>query len=95
MRPDREAWTWRRVITALLGSVMLAWFFGGMYLYPDAPLHPCASNGFCGKQGQPHSRLEFEHFMMWQSTLTWLWPTGMIVLAMLNWEKIQARQRLK
>jgi hypothetical protein len=87
--------TWQRLLTVVLGSVMFVWFFGGLYLYPDAPLHPCASNGFCGKQGQPHSQLEFEHFQVWQSTLTWIWPIGMIVLAMLNWDRIQARRRAK
>jgi len=74
---------------------MFIWFFGGLYFYPDAPLHPCTSHGFCGKQGQPHSQLDFNHFTIWQSTLTWLWPIGMIVLAMLNWDTIQAGRRTK
>lgn len=90
----KEPWTWRRVTSLLLAAVMFTWFFSGMYLYPDAPLHPCAANGFCGKQGQPHSQLDFEHFMVWQSVLTWLWPLGIIVLAMLNWERIRSGRKL-
>jgi len=82
---------WRRSVSIVVMVVMGVWFFGGMYLYPDAPLHVCAEHGYCGKQGQPHTQKEFEDFTVWENALQWGWPIGMIALFLLHRDKIRMR----
>jgi hypothetical protein len=67
---------------------MLAIFFGGIALYPDAPLHECSGiSGYCGKQGQPHTAADYHRFMVWQTALFVTWPIGFIAIAILKWIK--------
>jgi hypothetical protein len=82
---------WRRSVSIVIASAMGLWFFGGMWLYPDAPLHACVEHGYCGKQGQPHSQREFEHFRVWETGLQWAWPIGIIALFVLNKDRIRMR----
>jgi hypothetical protein len=84
----------RKTSTALILAVMLTWLFGGFALYPDAPIHRCAGqldqthkDGYCGKQGQPHTADQYAHFRVWESVLLWLWPVGMCALALLKMEQ--------
>jgi hypothetical protein len=66
-------------------------FCYGLLNYPDAPIHPCVASNFCGKQGQPHTENEYHQFSVWESLLAWSWPSGMLVLFLLNREKIRRR----
>jgi hypothetical protein len=52
-------------------------------------IRPCADlashpYGYCGKQGQSHTQIDFHDFELWQTGLFCLWPSGMIVLALLR-----------
>jgi hypothetical protein len=62
----------------------------GLVRFPDAPLHACVDHGYCGK---PHTEREFEAFEIWQNTLFWVWRVGMIVLYILNRDRIRSRGR--
>jgi hypothetical protein len=65
----------------------------GLVRFSDAPLHTCVDHGYCGKQGQPHTQREFETFEIWQNTLSWVWPIGMVVLYVLNRDRIRQSGR--
>jgi hypothetical protein len=84
---------WRRNASAVIGAMMLILFGYGLVRFPDAPLHACVDHGYCGKQGQPHTEREFEAFEIWQNTLFWVWPVGMLVLYILNRDRIRSRGR--
>ncbi len=68
-------------------AVMAVYFFGGLAMFPDAPIHRCEEGrnyayanhpgGFCGKQGQAHTAADFRRFEVWQNNLFWLWAIGM------------------
>ena len=83
-----------KTLTRIVVGVMLTWFFGGILLYSDAPIHLCNPranylytvhpDGYCGKQGQPHTALDFQRFTLWQDVLFWLWPLGMCALIILR-----------
>jgi hypothetical protein len=74
----------RRIVTALITAGMLGVFSYGLLRFPDAPLHPCGLDSYCGKQGQPHSEKEYRAFVLWQSTLEWTWLPGMLALLLLT-----------
>jgi len=73
---------------------MATWFIGGMVIFYDNQIHRCDpkvdylySNhlyGYCGKQGQSHTQIDFHNFELWQTGLFCLWPSGMIVVALLR-----------
>jgi hypothetical protein len=84
---------WRRNASIVIAIMMGILFAYGLIRYPDAPLHPCAEHGFCGKQGQAHTQQEFEGFDRWQNTLFWVWPIGMAALYILNRDRFRARLR--
>jgi hypothetical protein len=65
---------------------MLAIFSYGQYRFPDAPIQKCGS-AYCGKQGQPHTKKEFEDFELWETTLMWSWPLGFLALFLLREKK--------
>jgi hypothetical protein len=83
----------RRNASAVIGTIMLILFVYGLVRFPDAPLHTCVDHGYCGKQGQPHTQREFEAFEIWQNTLFWIWPIGMVALYVLNRDRIRSRGR--
>ena len=96
----KHQWTSKRTIAArymlisLIVAVMVAWFIGGIFLYPDAPIHACNQEnkyfylnhpfGYCGKQGQSHTEVDFRRFEFWQIILFCLWPSGMGAVAILG-----------
>jgi hypothetical protein len=79
----------RTTVTCLVLAYMLTLFGYGLVKYPDAPLHPCSSAGYCGKQGQPHGMEQYERFRSWQAAFEWSWPIGMLALYLLNQGKFQ------
>ena len=76
-------------VAAMMGILLIY----GVIRFPDAPLQACSDHGYCGKQGQPHSRRQFEEFEIWQNTLFWVWPIGMLALYVLNRDRIRSRNR--
>ena len=50
----------RFIFALFLLASMLCYFFYGVARFPDAPIEPCGTNQYCGKQGQPHTLDEFE-----------------------------------
>ena len=55
-------------------------FIYGMIRYPDAPIS--AQDGkFLGKQGQPHTRVDFEEFSHWERALWIAWPAMFAMFA--------------
>jgi hypothetical protein len=82
----------RTALTVVIMGYMIILFTYGLVRYPDAPIHPCITAGYCGKQGQPHTQQQYRQFLTWQSTLEWSWPFGMLALFFLNREKIRLRR---
>jgi hypothetical protein len=72
-----------------------AWCAGclmyGIIFFVDAPIRqstpqePCANTEFCGKGGTPHTREEFEAFMVWQKVLLLSWLLGVPTLWIASW----------
>jgi hypothetical protein len=65
----------------------VVWFVGGFVLFPDTPIHACGT-AYCGKQGQPHSRSDFEHHNIWKLGLTFGWPLMFVAGLWLNRGKL-------
>jgi hypothetical protein len=84
---------WRRNASIVVAAMMGILFAYGLIRFPDAPLHVCGDNVYCGKQGQPRTQRQFESFEIWQNTLFWVWPIGMLVLYVLNRDRIRSRGR--
>jgi hypothetical protein len=82
----------RTGLTVVIMGYMIILFTYGLVRYPDAPIHPCITAGYCGKQGQPRTQREYTEFLTWQSALEWSWPFGMLALFFLNREKIRFRR---
>lgn len=81
----------RSALTYLVLAYMFTLFGYGLIAYPDAPLHPCTSVGYCGKQGQLHTQRQYERFLGWQAAFEWSWPIGMLALYLLNQDRFQRR----
>jgi hypothetical protein len=77
-------------LAVLLYLLVLLGF--GLVRYPDAPLEPCLTSSFCGKQGQPHTEQEYRQFLTWQALLEWTWIPGVLVLFFLNRARIRRRR---
>lgn len=85
----------RRVVLALVMTIMLGWFWAGMALFPDGPIEPCDPSadylytdhplGYCGKQGQSHTFTDFTRFKFWESVLMACWPLGIIAALLLGY----------
>jgi hypothetical protein len=84
---------WRRNASIVIAAVMGILFAYGLIRFPDAPLHACGDTSYCGKQGQLHTQRQFESFEIWENTLFWVWPIGMLVLYILNRDRIRSRGR--
>jgi hypothetical protein len=74
----------RKIAIVSVLAAMLALFAYGLARFPDAPLHPCGSNRYCGKQGQPHTEKQYRDFVLWQGTLKWTWLPGILALGLLS-----------
>ena len=51
-------------------------FIYGVVRFPDAPIHPCGVDQYCGKQNQPHTKERFEEFLTWEGALIVAAPFG-------------------
>jgi hypothetical protein len=76
--------TTRKTLGLLLFVGMVGFFFYGQFRYPDAPIHPCGVNAYCGKQGQPRMPSEFRQLERWSNTLQWTWAASLIVVGLLR-----------
>lgn len=79
-----------KAAAAVIVAIMLVFFLYGMVRFPDGPIHPCGRNRYCGKQGQPHTLQQYRAYELWDTTLLYLWPAGLISLVLLNksrWRK--------
>jgi hypothetical protein len=76
----------------VVAAYMMVLLGYGFVRYPDAPLHPCGVHDYCGKQGQRHTANEFAQFQAWQTMLEWTWIPGMVVLYLLNRDRIRQRR---
>jgi len=81
----------RKIFSTIVMAYMILLFSYGLLRYPDAPIHPCGTSGFCGKQGQPHTEADYRQFLVWDSLLAWTWMPGLLVLGLLNRDKIRWR----
>ena len=70
----------RRTVAIMLASIAMIWFVGGFVLFPDMPIHPCGV-GYCGKQGQPRTALDFERYRIWDAVSMW----GGLILVVGAW----------
>jgi hypothetical protein len=77
----------RKIVSGAIGIVMLCVFVYGMVRFPDAPIHPCGHESYCGKQSQTHSHEEYVAFTEWNTTLFCVWPFGLLSLFLLNRRK--------
>ncbi len=50
-----------------MASVTWVFFMYGIVRFYDGPIHPCAEHGYCGKQGQPHTRADYDAEMWWET----------------------------
>ncbi len=62
-----------RTLVGAFIAIGFVWFFLGMGKFPDAPIRRCGLS-YCGKQGQPHSKIDFERFSLWETGLEFGWP---------------------
>jgi hypothetical protein len=84
--PFRRYW-----LVYVIGAWCIGVFLYGIVFFIDAPLHentsqtPCVKAEFCGKGGTPHTREEFESFLIWQNTLILSWLFGVPTLWIASW----------
>jgi hypothetical protein len=62
---------------------MALYFFGGIFAFPNAPYRSCPS-GYCDKAGMSHTLTQYQHQKLWELGLIGLWPTGILVLYLIN-----------
>jgi hypothetical protein len=66
----------------LIGS--FTWFFYGSYRFYDGPISLCGENKYCGKQGQIHSKEDYDSFIFWKNTSFPSHLVSMIIIYLLN-----------
>jgi len=74
----------------------------GFVLYPDAPIHPCGVNQFCGKRDQLRTEEQYRKFVAWEQALLISVPFGFLAgfilerrsrrRASLAWDRLRALQ---
>src|SRR5512140_2090256 len=47
------------------------------------------ANGFCGKQGQPRTALDYQRFVLWQKVRATIWLLGFPAGMLLRWSLLQ------
>ena len=77
--------------SCLIAAFMVMLFIYGFVKFPDG-VHTCKELGYkelgyCGKQGQSHTKTEFEEFNFWSTLMFWCWPSGIGALALLQEKK--------
>jgi hypothetical protein len=97
--PLERQWTSEKMITlrgnliSVIGMIMFVWFVSGMILFPDGVevcnpstqyFHHDHPFGYCGKQGQSHTAVDFHRYQVWQTVLLGLWPSRMIAVVALG-----------
>lgn len=81
---------------SLVVGTYLACLLGyGLVKFPDAPLNFCEASTYCGKHGQPHTLKDYQRFEKWQTLLAWSWIPGVLVIFVLNRQRIRSRSRRK
>lgn len=65
-------------------TIMGTIFACGIVRFSDGPISKRTDGGYKGKQGQPHTKEDFELFNLWQNTLMVLWPSGIMALYFLS-----------
>lgn len=74
----------RPVLSPMILVIMLGVFGYGAYRFPDSPLRPCRTHGYCNKFGAPKDAAEYAAFSQWQSTMFVVWPLGFLSLVLVN-----------
>jgi hypothetical protein len=77
-----------RAVVTVFFAIGVAWFFGGIILFPDAPIQRCGT-GYCGKQHQAHTQRDLEHFNIWENGLMFGWPLMIVAAWWLQKERKQ------
>jgi hypothetical protein len=81
----------------LIGAWCAGCFLYGAIFFVDAPLRgtnpqrPCVNAEFCGKDGTPHTREEFEAFVVWQNVLILSWLIGLPTMWIAGWVSKQQK----
>lgn len=84
-KPAFEQWITRnatQLARLVFISIGLMWIYG-VYFYPDAPIAKCGET-YCGKQGEPHTRGDFQAFENWQGLLVLTFIVGFVALIYLR-----------
>jgi hypothetical protein len=90
--PFRRYW-----LVYALWAWCMGCFLYGFIFFIDAPFHentpqtPCVKAEFCGKGGMPHTRQEFESFVVWQNMLLLSFLFGVPTMFVSQW--ISKRQK--
>ena len=91
----------RQILSMSILILMVAWFVADMLIFPDAPIKLCEANapyfysnhpyGYCGKQGQSHTAIDFHNFNIWQNGLLLIWPSGILFISLLKEDRTRAK----
>jgi hypothetical protein len=70
----------RLLLTLTIAACLLAAVTGiyGAYNFPDAPFKQTGA-GYAGKTGKPHTREEFEAFILWQRAMFIVFPAAFVL----------------
>jgi hypothetical protein len=84
--PPKQPVPKARLLSYIIGLVIVALFVYGLIRYPDLPIRECPS-GYCGRQGQPRTAAEYRAFNAWQITLMIGFPIGIAAMLFLQHKK--------
>ena len=71
-------------VAGFVACLMLGIFFYGIIRFPDGPIRMVDKNLYQGKQGQTHTLEDFQKYKNWETSVTIVWPIGMLSLAFLK-----------
>jgi hypothetical protein len=77
---------WARIGLVVLSIVMIAIFFYGVIMWPDAPIKECGA-GYCGKHSQAYTVADYRSFKRWETALFTVWPIGIVASLYLRTRK--------
>lgn len=78
---NRENKMFLDLLLKFVFTITLIWFFWGVIKFPDSPIQLCGDNVYCGKQGQHHTKEDFEEFKLWGIGNFVAFPTTFLLLA--------------